>query len=247
MRSRALRAAFGPSAIDVERRRICGGAFPQNALMPTMKLLQQTVALFGVSSARRVNDIVAQLIRAGFVEAHAVRSDRRARILTPTAKLIAHDLDWIYAHYAPLDVLFPNPGYALPLKRDPTHQKAHRVIGSQMSSHGAKIMNMSPAVMLFMTRDAGIMILYKLMEAALEETEVGGSQLSVADIGDRFGITRTHVRNVLKDAEDAGLVQANGRKFSPTPALFNGFDLYFADVASGHDLMHRLALQLIGS
>ncbi len=101
--------------------------------------------------------------------------------------------------------------------------------------------------MLFMGRDAGIMILYKLLETAFAEAGAGDSQLSLADIGDRFGITRTHVRKVLQDAEDAGLVETSGRKFSPTPALLNGFDLFFADVASGHDLMHRLALQLIGS
>lgn len=217
------------------------------ATWPTMQLLQQSVALFGVSSPRRVNDIVARLVQADFVQSHPAPSDRRARILEPTAKLIAHDLEWLYAHYTPLDVLFPDTGYALPLKRDPAYQKAHRIIGRQMMVHGAKIMNMSPAVMLFMSRDAGIMILFKLMETALRETEADESRLSLADIGDRFGITRTHVRNVLKDAEDAGLVQASGRKFSPTQALFDGFDLYFADVASGHDLMHRLALQLIAS
>jgi DNA-binding MarR family transcriptional regulator len=223
-------------------------AFVENVrtTWPTMRLLQQTVALYGVSSARRVNDIVARLIAAGFVESRAAPSDRRARILEPTAKLIAHDFEWVYAHYAPLDLLFPQPGYAQPLNRDPAYRKAHRVVGSQMAAHGAKVMNMSPAVMLFMGRDAGIMILFKLIETALERGGAGDSQLSLADIGDRFGISRTHVRKVLKDAEDAGLVETEGRLFSPTTALHNGFDRFFADTASGHDLMHRLALQLNG-
>jgi DNA-binding MarR family transcriptional regulator len=215
------------------------------ATWPTVRLLQQTVALFGVSSARRVNDIVARLIAAGFVETRAAPSDRRARILEPTARLIAHDVEWLYAHYVPLDLLFPRSGYVEPLTRDPAYRKAHRIVGSRMAAHGAKIMNMSPAVMLFMRRDAGIMILFKLMEAMSEGAAAGASPLSLADTGDRFGITRTHVRKVLKDAEDAGLVEFKGRLFSPTPALCNGFDLFFADVASGHDLMHRLALQLV--
>jgi DNA-binding MarR family transcriptional regulator len=223
-------------------------AFDENvrATWPTMRQLQQTVALYGVSSARRVNDIVSRLIRAGFVTARAAPSDKRARILEPTAKLIAHDLDWLRAHYVPLDLLFPRPGYELPVGRDPAYRKAHRAIGSQMARHGAKIMDMSSEVMLFMSRDAGIMILFKLMERAFEETGAGASQLALSDIGDRFGVTRTHVRKVLKDAEDAGLVEVRGRQFSPTRALSAGFDRFFAEAASGHDLMHRLALQLIG-
>ncbi len=88
------------------------------ATWPTMRRLQQTVAMFGVSSARRVNDIIAQFVAAGFVESRVAPSDRRARILEPTAKLIAHDFEWLSANYAPLDVLFPSPGYALPLKRE---------------------------------------------------------------------------------------------------------------------------------
>jgi DNA-binding MarR family transcriptional regulator len=210
-----------------------------------MRRLQQIVGLYGVSSARRVNDIVGRLKRAGFVVARATPSDKRARILEPTAKLIAHDLDWLRAHYAPLDVLFPRPGYEQPLRRDPAYRKAHRIIGSQMAAHGAKIMDMSPAVMLFMNRDAGIMILFKLMERALEETGAGASHLTLVDIGDRFGVTRTHVRKVLRDAEAAGLVEARGRQFSPTQSLRAGFDRFFAETASGHDLMHRLALRLV--
>jgi DNA-binding MarR family transcriptional regulator len=211
-----------------------------------MRLLQQTVALYGVSSARRVNDIVSRLIRAGFVTARAAPSDKRARILEPTAKFIAHDLEWLRAHYVPLDLLFPRPGYGQPLRRDPAYRKAHRFIASQMARHGAKVMNMSSEVMLFMNRDAGIMILFKLMERAFEETGDGATQLALADIGDRFGVTRTHVRKVLRDAQEAGLVEVEGRQFSPTPALCAGFDRFFAEAASGHDLMHRLALQLIG-
>jgi hypothetical protein len=89
------------------------------------------------------------------------------------------------------------------------------------------------------------MILFKLMEIASGDDGSDESQLSQADIGDLFGISRTHVRNVLKDAEDAGLVEMRTRKFLPTPALCDGFDRFFADTASGHDLMHRLALNLI--
>lgn len=212
---------------------------------PTMRRLQERMALFGVSSARRVNDIVARFIGEGFITARAAPSDRRARILEPTAKLIEHDLDWLRAHYVPLEILFPSPGYTQPLKRDPAYRKAHRVVGSQMAAHGAKIMNMSPAVMLFMTRDAGIMILFKLIEAASAEAGTDEPHLSQTDIGDRFGVSRTHVRKVLKDAEDAGLVETRGRKFLPTRALCDGFDRFFTDTASGHDLMHRLALQII--
>lgn len=213
---------------------------------PTMRRLQERVGLFGVSSARRVNDIVARLIKADFIAARPAPSDRRARILEPTAKLIDHDLDWLRAHYVPLDALFAHPGYARPLNRDPSYRKAHRIVGNQMAAHGARIMNMSPAVMLFMSRDAGIMILFKLMEAASAEAGAEEAPLSQTDIGDRFGISRTHVRKVLKDAEAAGLVETRACKFLPMPTLCDGFDRFFTNTASAHDLMHRLVLRPLG-
>ena len=51
-----------------------------------------------------------------------------------------------------------------------------------------------------MGRDAGVMILIKMIEMA--STDSGGAgplKISYSDLGGRFGVSRTHVRNLLID------------------------------------------------
>jgi len=104
----ALHAAYDPS---------------DRATWPTISLLKKTVRPYGVSSARRIHDIVARLVETGYVEPTLAQMDRRVRLLTPTDKMLAHDLDWLAAFYGPLEVLFPEPGYAPPLRRAPRIKK----------------------------------------------------------------------------------------------------------------------------
>jgi hypothetical protein len=70
-------------------------------------------------------------------------------------------------------------------------------------------------------------------------------QLSYTDIGERFGVSRTHVRSLLQDAEQAGLVALpgqGGRLVELKAAVLRAFDRFLADSMSGHDLLHRIAL-----
>ena len=212
------------------------------ATWPTMGLLQDTTEIFGISSARRIHDIVARFVETGYVRSVAAPADRRARILTPTEKMLAHDLDWLAAWYRPLDIMFPDPGYAPPLRRDPSYQKAHRRVGCGMFSYAVRLMADNPAVMFFMGREAGMMILMKLVERVDAGTDVASWPISFADIGNRFGISRTHVRTTLQEAEKAGLVRSSARSIAMTAPLAAGFDRFVADTMAGHDLMFRLAM-----
>ena len=51
-------------------------------------------------------------------------------------------------------------------------------------------------------------------------------------IGDRFGVSRSHVRNIVEDAETAGLmrvVASGGAGVELLPAFMDKHDRYFAD------------------
>jgi hypothetical protein len=217
------------------------------ATWPTMRLLQETVQAYGVSSARRVNDIVARFVETGYLESHVAPADRRARILTPTDKMLAHDLDWLEAWYRPLDVMFPDPGYGPPRRRDPAYQQAHRKAGRTMFSYAARLMADNPAVMLFMSREAGMMILIKLVQRAGEERDGALPRLSFADIADRFGISRTHVRTTLQAAEAAALVRMSDHSVVLAPLLVSAFDRFVADTMAGHDFMFRAAMRSLAA
>jgi hypothetical protein len=216
------------------------------ATWPTLRLLTQSMALFNVSSSRRIHSLIAQFVDAGYIEARASPHDRRVRILTPTAALLKHDQDWLVAQYLPLQLLFPKPGYARIMGRDVSFQRAQRLVASSFSAHGAQIMASNPIIMQFMRRDAGITILMKLMQLVERKGHAAREELFYSDIGKRLGVSRTHVRKVLQEAEGGGLLRVTkrgGRSVEIAPALVQAFDRFLADSMSGHDLLYTLALR----
>jgi DNA-binding GntR family transcriptional regulator len=94
-----------------------------------------------------------------------------------------------------------------------------------------------------MVREAGMMILIKLLQLAGPGGESTAS-ISYSDIGARFGVSRTQVRKLLEEAERQGLARlARGREpaVQLTPALVEAFDRFIADTMAGHDLVYKLA------
>ena len=218
------------------------------ATWPTLGLVTEATAQHGVSSSRRVHSLVAQFIDAGYLEARLSPRDRRVRILKPTAKLREHDQDWLIALYLPLQILFPKPGYARIIERDPAFQLAQRFVASGFFALGAKIMAGNPIVMQFMRHDAGATILMKLMQLVGRKGGAAREELLYSDVGKRLGVSRTHVRKVLQEAEGGGLVRLTkegGRSVEIAPALVQAFDRFVADGMSGHDLIYKLALQQV--
>src|SRR5665213_292828 len=220
------------------------------ATWPTMQALKAQMTVFGLTSPRRIEDVVARLVQSDYLETRPSQRDGRVRILPPTAKMLALDQDWLTALYRPLQVTFPDPGYAEVIGRDPVFQRAQRLVALGFSARGSDILAGNPDIMLFMNRDAGITILTKLVQM---QDAAGGNaveKLSYTDIGARFGVSRTHVRTLLQDAERAGLVALTGqggRLVELKPAVLRAFDRFIADSMSGHDLLHRIALGRIAS
>jgi DNA-binding MarR family transcriptional regulator len=196
---------------------------------------------FGLASERRIDALVARFVQLGYVESLPSKHDGRVRILTATAKMMSLDREWLAYQYVPLHVMFPDPGYPEPVSRDPAFQRAQRIIAAEFSAKGAQIMADNPAVMRFMNRDAGVLVLIKLIQMS---TAGGGKGLSYSDIGARFGVSRTHVRLLLEDAAQQGDVSLSGRGgrlVELTPSMLQAFDRFVAAAMSGHDMLYRLA------
>lgn len=215
------------------------------ATWPTMRLVTRAMMTQGVASARRVSGLVSRLIETGYVELRSAPGDRRVRIVTPTAKMSAQDQEWLAAHYLPLQMLFPTPGYARIMRRDPEFHLAHRLITADFLTLGAQIMADHPIVMQFMSREAGIMILVKLIQLHGAESLATPGGISYSDLGARFGVSRTQVRNVLEEAERAGLVRLTKDRgpLIVTRELVAAFDRFLAAGMSGHDLIYNVALR----
>jgi DNA-binding MarR family transcriptional regulator len=98
------------------------------ATWPTLRLIADSMAEHQLASASRVQDFVARFVKAGYLEQRAAPQDRRVRILTPTSKMIAQDQDFLVSHHLPLQILFPDPGYALIMTRDVAFQLKQRLV-----------------------------------------------------------------------------------------------------------------------
>jgi len=119
------------------------------ATWPTLRLVADSMAAYRLASASRVHDLVSRLVKAGYVEQRAAPQDRRVRILVPTKKMIAQDQDFLVSHHLPLQILFPDPGYALIMKRDPAFQLKQRLVSRDLFALGAQILAQNPIMMLF--------------------------------------------------------------------------------------------------
>lgn len=210
---------------------------------PTLGLVKAAMAAFGLASPRRVADLVGRLLRTGYLAQRLSPQDRRVRILTPTSRMIAQDQDWLVAHYVPLQVLFPHPGYAPIMRRDRAFHRQHRRAAAGLLPLGARIMKRNPLILRFMQREAGMMVLIKLMHLAGSREDVT-CEISYSDIGARFGVSRTQVRKVAQEAEKEGLLRLirRGSQFVRLRHKFiAAFDHFIADTMAGHDLVYDLA------
>jgi hypothetical protein len=209
---------------------------------PTPRRLKDELRPFGLASDRRIDALVSRLVQRGYVESRLSEEDGRVRLLTPTGKMMSLDREWLYYHHVPLRELFPD-SYAEPMARDPAFQRAQRLAALDFSAKAAEIMARNPAVIRFMGRDSGILVLIKLiqMQMSAADSEKG---LSYSDIGTRFGISRTHVRGLLEEAAQHGDVTLSGRGgrlVALQPSILQAFDRFLADAMSGHDLLYKFA------
>jgi DNA-binding MarR family transcriptional regulator len=219
------------------------------ATWPTLRLVADSMAEHQLASPSRVHDLVARFVKAGYLEQRQAPRDRRVRILTPTAKMIAQDQDFLVSHHLPLQILFPDPGYAPIMTRDVAFQLKQRLVSRDLFALGAKILADNPIMMLFQGRDAGVMILIKMIQMGGEQRSATPMKISYSDLGSRFGVSRTHVRELLEEAEQMSLVRLSkgtGRFVELLPPVLQAFDRFIADAMSGFDLCYQLALRQAG-
>jgi hypothetical protein len=207
----------------------------------TVGRLKMIMKAFGHSSVRQIDILISRLCDLGFLEIVRSEHDGRVRIVKPTEKAMAHDRNWLFAHYAPLVSLFPERDYSLIMSRNAAFQVRQRRRSMEFVPVVANLMQMPPEVLVFFNRPGGYMFLAALLEAAMASPDGASPAVSYADVGERFGYSRTHVRQVLTDAEAAGLVRLHsrgGHDVEILPALWAGHDRGLAIGMRLHDMVY---------
>jgi hypothetical protein len=216
----------------------------------TIGLLKRTMGLFGLASGRHIDCLVARLCEVGYLESRVCDVDRRVRILRSTPAFRAHDRAWLAAHYAPLTVLYPHYDYDYVMRGDPDFQRVCRRTGIAFLPLAAKLFHAVPEMVHFMNHAGGYPVLAALLQAAMTQGDALHAAVPYADVGDRFGISRTHVRELLLSAEQAGLVKLHargGRRVEILPRLWSCHDRGMAAGMYGHDLIYLATLRAINA
>lgn len=213
----------------------------------TVTRLQATLAAFGVVSPRQIDLLIARLAQTGFLRLMPAPADRRTRLVMPTQAMLDHDLDWLEANFLPLHMMFPEPGYPLPMRRDPDFQRAQRVAALSILPWAGYIMSQNPPMLPFLSRYAGALVLMKLIQAS-GDAEPGG--INFTDLGVRFAVSRTHIRALLEEAQELHLIEFTGqarRQVRLLPPVLAAYDQFVADSMAAHELTHRMALNALAS
>jgi len=103
---------------------------------------------------------------------------------------------------------------------------------------------MTPDLLLFFNHAAGHMVSAALLHAAMAADDLHAA-VPYADVGERFGISRTHVRKILVEAQDAGLVRLHsrgGHRVEILPRLWASYDRGLAVGMFILDSIHALVV-----
>ena len=210
----------------------------------TVGRLKRELATFGFASDRHVDQLVARLCAVDFLISTSAPEDARVRILKPTEKALAHDRAWLAAHYAPLTVLAAHNDYGPVMQEDAAYQIVHRRASIPFIPFSGKLLALAPDMLLFFNRAAGHLVSAALLQAALA-TEDRRASVPYGNVGERFGVSRTHVREILRAAEDIGLVRLEGRGGHQVEILPRMWESYDRSLAAGlfvHDAVHAITV-----
>jgi biotin operon repressor/DNA-binding MarR family transcriptional regulator len=209
----------------------------------TLGRLQREVIELGVASRNRVEAQVSCLRKYGFLTQQPHASDRRVRLLVPSAALLARDAGILGLFVSGLSDfgLSPTDGHTGPLAPD-LHRAMRRATLPLLPGLSRIIRRHLPLAPFF-AHDCGYMILLLLLRGGRES---GDNTISTGyqRLATQTGVSRTHVRRIVEAARDAGLLTTTargGHDIRLTPAMWNAADRWFADNLALTDLLLREA------
>jgi hypothetical protein len=211
----------------------------------TVAALKQQISMFGFASDRQVDHLVARLREVGFLEQQPAPGDGRVRLLVITDKLRAHHTEWLAAHYVHLAALYPQHDYSPVLARDRAFHALHCGKCFPFGAVSARLMMTLPDTMLFFNHAAGPLIQNAVLKAAMDAGDPN-AEVPYIEAADRFGVSRTHVRNLMNDAQAAGLVRISGRggrNITILPRFWASYDRGLAVGMYLHDAVNIVAMR----
>jgi hypothetical protein len=195
--------------------------------------LKALCAAAGLASPGRTGAMLALMRMSGHIASASSPDDRRRHILVPTERLRAAHRDRWERVAASLRVIRPDAAAAFALD-DPDFVAAYVRHTADYFLGGLRMVDIAPELDLFLDRNAGLMILFTMLLAGQGDDTVPPVRpvpFSISAVAQRFGVSRIHVRTLLRDVEAQGLIERTGRGGSHVlirPVLADAVKNFFA-------------------
>ncbi len=205
--------------------------------------IKEICSRYKIASPNSVIAIVTLLKTGGRLTTVRDESDRRKVQLEATDKGMQDLKFYLKGAFTPLNILYPELSLSEHTLEKKNIRRTFFSRAAEMIFEGITYPNVLPAAGVFVNKDGGrLMMLHLLIEArkhsSANKVTLDYSQKRLAQM---FSISRTHVRRVLNDAIECGLIEdEEGSKITLLPAFFETAEtyagLYFAWVLDYLDL-----------
>lgn len=191
--------------------------------------VQQITSALGLCSKNTTAATIDFLENTGLVVRVRDETDHRHYLIQPTQRLILGSSSIVRVALSAVNRLFPSRHYRQ--FSDDAGDFMERYFSSSLHS----LLNISTLISdqrdsrLFATSDSGGTLLCKLMAIKYSEGSSGEGTIAFPfdEIGELYGVSRTHIRRLMKKAEVGGLVRLledGGRKIEILPPLTDVFE-----------------------
>jgi DNA-binding MarR family transcriptional regulator len=207
---------------------------PASGLTPSR--LKAFCAQHRMCSPGRTAAMLAVMQMSGHVVDAPAPKDRRIRLLMPTPKLVDTFLSrWISYFDALAEMMPETAGIARAARESEVFLQAYlrHIVESYIA--GYRLMNhVPPQLTVFADANAGVLIFLSLFAAAGKDGPPSGGQhvqIAISELARRFAVSRAHVKQVLKNAQEKGLLvpdDGSGNGIYLTPELIDGGYQWFA-------------------
>jgi hypothetical protein len=167
----------------------------------------------------------------------------RRTLLAPSAELLEYHRAGILSGMFALRVLGSAPAAEIPVS-DAFVREYIMTAADLAEGISAAAGRWEPRTLsLFFDRDAGLPLLYALLEAIAGKRPAGEGTVSVSRLAARLGVSRPHILKMLVDSTDRGFLLWNRRRRTVrlTPELLTDIEGFFAGMLSVHELYLKRA------
>jgi hypothetical protein len=173
----------------------------------TVSRVKEFCAEQKLCSAGRAEAILMVMRLFGYLEQAPGSSDRRVRRLVPTDRLVGQLRERWQRLFAAMAMVMPEGEQGLSALDRPNFAAAFVARLADYFRAGVRLVDHSPGLDTFADRNAGIIILMNLMLAGDENDTFPPTRpvpVSISALSKRFGVSRVHVRKVLRDVAALG-------------------------------------------